>query len=167
MVFTRQDLFRLTVQYPWPFMLFWPIVCGILIALGWTITGDVVNDNVADQWIPKRGHYAADLAYGLSVQGKKDGAGLGATTLAAMAIGRDSNDPNLLTPTRLEQIRARMEAAETVEVRLMKPLLFSFCMACISLTNVTWFFLFPALSHHAPSSSSSSSSSYSIRNQSD
>jgi hypothetical protein len=117
-LFTRQDLFRLTVQYPWPFMLFWPIVCGILIALGWTMTGDVVNDNVADQWIPKRGDYAADVSYGLSVLGKNQDGGLGATTMAAMAIGRDSDNPNLLTPTRLEQIRARMEAAETVEVRV-------------------------------------------------
>jgi hypothetical protein len=129
-----QHFFRLMVQYPFVFMIVWPILCIVVIALGWTITGDIVNDNVAQQWIPQRGSYADDLAYGLAASGGDD-RGLGATTIAAMAIARhhrrgdgsaadgsSSSTNNLFTANRLAQIRARMEAAETVQVSSTPPL---------------------------------------------
>jgi hypothetical protein len=128
-----QHFFRLMVQYPFVFMIVWPILCIVVIALGWTVTGDIVNDNIAQQWIPQRGSYANDVAYGVAVQGDR---GLGATTIAVMAIARpdrtgdgssadglsSSSTNNLFTANRLAQIRARMEAAETVQVSSTPPL---------------------------------------------
>lgn len=95
------------------FMTVWPIICSIVIALGWITVSDIVNDNVAQQWIPQRGAYAKNLQYGQDVGTWNNG--LGATTIAGMAIARDGG--NLFTAKRLELIRARMEAAERVEVR--------------------------------------------------
>ena len=51
--------------------------------------------------------YAEKVSKGASEQG--------ATSILAMAIARDGE--NLFTAERLEQIRERMELAETIEVR--------------------------------------------------
>lgn len=106
------QLFHWMAARPLFFMLLWPSLCILIIALGWGTTENLVEDNVSEQWIPTRGVYAANQRYARSVSG--DG-GLGATTLAAMAIARDGG--NLFTAERLETIRARMERAETIEVR--------------------------------------------------
>jgi hypothetical protein len=114
-IMVLQFLFRWMAKYPWPFMTIWPAICCIFIGLAWGTIDDIVNDNVAQQWIPQRGAYATNLKYGKRVGTSNNG--LGASTISAMAIARDDNN-NLLTASRLEQIRARMERVEEIYVRI-------------------------------------------------
>lgn len=111
------QLFRWMAARPLVFMLLWPSLCILVIILGWGTTDNIIEDNVSEQWVPTKGDYAQNLQYAKSVSGDY---GLGASTIAAMAIARDGG--NLFTAKRLEMIRARMERAETITVRA-EPLL--------------------------------------------
>jgi hypothetical protein len=102
-------LFHSMAATPWPYMVFLPTVFIFLIAFGWT-REDIIEDEVASIWIPTKGSYAKDLDYGAQL-GRDD---LAISSFAAMAIARDGK--NLFTESRLEEIRARMEAAEGTTV---------------------------------------------------
>ena len=103
-------LFHHMALHPWPYMIFWPVLFCLLIGFGWT-RDDIIEDDVANIWIPQSGAYAADVDYARSL-GR---ANLGATSFAAMAIARDGG--NLFAADRLETIRARMEQTERSSVR--------------------------------------------------
>jgi len=93
------------VKMPWPYLAIMPLAYILLIYFGWT-QDDYVESNVSEIWIPRSGSYAQDNKYAARF-GKVD---LGTSSIAAMAISRDGG--NIFTPDRLEEIRARMEAAE-------------------------------------------------------
>ena len=73
---------------------------------------DIIEDEVAQIWIPTEGDYAQDLEY---ADKYGNGGGLGISSFAAMAISRDGE--NIFTEARLEEIRARMEVMENTTVR--------------------------------------------------
>ena len=103
-------LFHNMAAFPWPYMLFWPILFAFLLGFGWS-QEDIIEDEVTNIWIPQSGSYAADIQYAADL-GQDD---LSSSSFAAMAIARDGK--NLFTEERLEEIRARMEKMERTTVR--------------------------------------------------
>ena len=97
---------------PWPFLVILPIAFAFLTGFGWS-QDDYIEEKVSEIWVPKRGDYAKNLDYAKSV-GREE---LSATSIAAMAISRDGE--NLFTPSRLEEIRERMEKTEATTVRFL------------------------------------------------
>lgn len=104
------SLFRSMVHNPWPYMLFLPAVFIVLICFGWS-RDDIVENEVTHIWIPQSGSYANDVKYARRL-GRGDRT---TSSFAAMAIARDGK--NLFTTERLEEIRSRMEATESISVR--------------------------------------------------
>ena len=113
----RRDLFSFMADFPWPFLLIIPITFAIIIGFGWT-TDDKVEAKIGRLWIKETGSYAQDQNYAESL-GVGD---LAQSAFAAMAISRDGK--NILTTNRLEEIRDRMEQAESTTVR------FGFTFVC-------------------------------------
>lgn len=102
--------FHFMARMPWPFMVIVPIVFAILIGFGWSVE-DKVETQISQIWIATNGDYAQDQDYAESL-GVFDRS---MSSFAAMATSRDGQ--NILTATRLEEIRARMEATENTVVR--------------------------------------------------
>jgi hypothetical protein len=102
-------LFHHMAIMPWPYLIILPAVFVVLIGVGWT-QDSYIEEEVAKIWIPTRGSYAKNIAYAESL-GEGD---LATTNFAAMAIARDGG--NLFTEERLEEIRQRMEKAESTTV---------------------------------------------------
>jgi hypothetical protein len=105
----RPYIFWHMTVFPWPYLFLLPIVLACLIGFGWS-QDDIIEDEVNKLWIPQSGEYAQDKAYAQTL-GQDT---LGSSSFAAMAIARDGQ--NLFTASRLEEIRARMERAESVSV---------------------------------------------------
>lgn len=95
----------------WIFLLFFPILWTILIAVGWG-KEDIIETDVNAIWTKQRGAYKANLDY---AEQFNEGALGDLTSFAAMAVARDGG--NLFTPERLETIRQRMEEVEKTVVR--------------------------------------------------
>lgn len=106
----KAPLFSFMSDHPWPFLIILPIAFILLIAFGWS-SEDKIEQQVANLWIPRSGEYAQDQAFAAAL-GVDD---LSASSFAAMAISRDAQ--NIMTAVRLEEIRARMQAAESTTVR--------------------------------------------------
>jgi hypothetical protein len=102
-------LFHHMAIMPWPYLFILPAVFVVLIGVGWT-QDNYIEEEVAKIWIPTRGSYAKNIEYAESL-GEGD---LATTNFAAMAIARDGG--NLFTEGRLEEIRQRMEKAESTTV---------------------------------------------------
>jgi hypothetical protein len=96
--------------YTFMFLFLLPVLWAIFIGIGWS-NDDKVEDQVSNIWTRQRSSYAKDLDYAR----KYDRDSLGSTVFAAMAIARDGE--NLFTKERLEEVRARMEEAESTTVR--------------------------------------------------
>jgi hypothetical protein len=105
-------LFHHMAVMPWPYLFILPAVFVVMIGLGWS-QDDYIEDKVSKIWIATKGGYAKNAEYAESL-GEGD---LGATYFAAMAIARDGG--NLFTEERLEEIRQRMEKAESTTVSLL------------------------------------------------
>ena len=121
----KSRLFSTMADYPWPFMLFLPIVFALIIAFGWGWTDDKIEDEVAKQWIAQDGAYASDQAYAKSL-GVDD---LDSTNFLAMATTRDGK--NILTADRLEAFRQRMQEAESVEVSRLRVVALLCVCVCV------------------------------------
>ncbi len=106
----KARLFHHMAIMPWPYLIILPAVFLVLIGVGWT-QDSYIEEEVAKIWIPTRGSYAKNVEYAESL-GEGD---LATTNFAAMAIARDGG--NLFTEERLEEIRQRMEKAESTTVR--------------------------------------------------
>jgi len=102
------NLFKLITVVPWPFLILVPAVLVVFLAVGWT-RSDIIEQEVANIWIPQRGKLARNKQYASDIGFEGFSSGF-----AAMAISRDGK--NLLKEDRLEEIRARMEAAESTTV---------------------------------------------------
>jgi hypothetical protein len=105
----KARLFHHMAIMPWPYLIILPAVFVVLIGIGWT-QDSYIEEEVAKIWIPTRGSYAKNIEYAESL-GEGD---LATTNFAAMAIARDGG--NLFTEERLEEIRQRMEKAESTTV---------------------------------------------------
>jgi hypothetical protein len=103
-------LFHFMVKYPWPFLFFLPVVFAFLIGFGWS-KDDIVEVELSNIWIGTSGPYARDTEYAK----ERDRDKLPVSTFAAMAVARDRG--NLFTASRLEEIRARMEKTEKIQVQ--------------------------------------------------
>ena len=101
--------FHFILKHPVPFLVIVPIVFAFLIGFGWSID-DRVENKVANIWIPEDGDYAKDQNYAKSLGADE----LEASTFAALSVSRDNK--NIMTDSRLEEIRARMEATENTTV---------------------------------------------------
>ena len=106
----RAFLFSHMADMPWPFLVILPIAFILITAFGWT-SDDKIEKEVANLWIAEDGDYAADRDYAEAFS-END---LGSTSYAALSISRDGT--NILTATRLAEVRDRMEAAEATTVR--------------------------------------------------
>ena len=102
-------LFSRMADRPWPFLVALPVLFSIFIALGYS-TDNKIEESVANLWIAEDGDFAKDQAYARSF-GMDN---LAASSFAAMAVSRDGK--NIMTASRLEEIRARMELAESTTV---------------------------------------------------
>jgi hypothetical protein len=102
-------LFHYMASCPAPFLLIIPIVFAFLIGFGWS-QDDIIETKVRNIWIPESGDFAQNIEYAKSWgRGENE-----MSSFAAMAVSRDGG--NLFTADRLEEIRARMEEIETVQV---------------------------------------------------
>ena len=92
-----------------PWLLVIPAVFVAFLCAGWT-REDIIEDSVYNIWSRTGGDYYKDRKYAqdLGVVGSS-------TTFLAMASSRDSE--NIFSEKRLEEIRVRMEALESVTVR--------------------------------------------------
>lgn len=97
---------RKSLLYLWTL----PIVWIVLIAVGWS-KDDIIENRVSEIWTSQRSSYKADLDY---EEQFRQGDVTDSSSFAAMAIARDGG--NLFTPSRLEEIRQRMEEAENATV---------------------------------------------------
>ena len=104
--------FDFMARHPVPFLIVIPVVFAFLLGFGWTVE-DKVEDEVAKIWIAQDGNYAKDQDYAASFNSDD----LTSTSFDAMAISRDGG--NILTASRLEEIRTRMEESESVKVRIL------------------------------------------------
>ena len=115
----RFNLFEImtTPKFIWIFLCTLPIVWIVFVAIGWS-KEDKVEDSVYNIWTRQRSDYNKDLDYVTNIIGK-DGINqrLGATSFAALAVSRDNT--NLFVPSRLEEIRTRMEETESTTVSLV------------------------------------------------
>ena len=105
----------------WPFLVVIPIAFAIIVGFGWTVD-DKVEDEIGRLWIKDSGSYAQDQNYADLL-----GVDVAESAFAAMAVSRVGK--NILTANRLEEIRARMEQAESTTVRFW----FRCCVLCIFL----------------------------------
>jgi len=94
---------------PWPYLLILPIVYALCAGFGWS-QDDYVEQEVSEIWIPTKGDFAQDKAYADSLGEDR----ASSSSIAAMAIARDGK--NLFRESRLEEIRQRMEAAESTTI---------------------------------------------------
>lgn len=97
------------------FLLFLPILWTVFIGVGWSMD-DKVEERVFNIWTRQRSDFAKDIEY----SAKYDRDAFPLTSFAAMAISRDGT--NLFTKERLEEIRTRMEEAESTTVSSMATL---------------------------------------------
>ena len=102
-------LFSFMADFPWPFLVVVPLVLAFLIAFGWSMD-DKVEVKVENLWIATKGSYARDKDYA-ATYGMKE---TPVSTYLTMAKSRDGG--NLMTADRLEEIRTRMEEAESTTV---------------------------------------------------
>eukprot|EP00978_Attheya_sp_CCMP212_P025628 scaffold82799_cov44-Attheya_sp.AAC.2 len=100
-------------RFPWPWMLVLPVIFAILAGAGWS-QDEIVETEVANIWIATSGDYYKDKEYRLSLLPPGNSARGGASSFAAVASSRDGT--NIFTADRLEEIRTRMEATESVTV---------------------------------------------------
>ncbi len=91
------------------FLLFLPILWGVILGIGWSIE-DKIEEEVYNIWTRSRSSLANDRDYAR----KLDRNHLQASSFAAMAVARDGQ--NLITKERLEEIRLRMEETERTSV---------------------------------------------------
>ena len=105
----KSVLFSRMADHPWPFLFALPILYIIFIGLGYS-TDNKIEESVGNLWIAENGDFAKDQAYAARY-GMNE---LDASSFAAMAVARDGK--NIMTETRLEEIRARMELAEGTTV---------------------------------------------------
>lgn len=103
-------LFHAIAKYPWLFILFLPVVLIVFVAVGFT-RDNYIEDQVGEIWIPTSNNLAKDEEYLENLGGHP----FRSSSIAAMALSRDSQ--NLLTESRLEEIRQRMNAIEGMTVR--------------------------------------------------
>jgi hypothetical protein len=103
-------LFYWMIKHPLPFLFFVPVVLAFLIGFGWS-QDEIIEVELSNIWIGTSGPYARDTEYAKQRNRSK----LPVSTFAAMAIARDRG--NLFTASRLEEIRARMEKTESIQVR--------------------------------------------------
>jgi len=92
------------------FLFFFPILWIVFIGLGWT-GEDLVETDVNALWTRQRSDYKENLDY---AEQYNEGDLGDTTSFAAMAVSRDQG--NLFTPSRLEEIRLRMEETENTTV---------------------------------------------------
>jgi hypothetical protein len=85
-----------------------PVIFSILIGLGFT-RNDIIEDDVYKIWAKEGSDYYKDRQYAQDVGGKAS-----SSSLLASASSKDGK--NILTETRLEEIRTRMEEMESVTV---------------------------------------------------
>jgi hypothetical protein len=107
-------IFESMARFPWPWMLVLPVIFAILAGAGWS-QDDIVETQVANIWTATSGDYYQDKQYRLSLLPPGNSARGGSSSFAAVASSRDGT--NIFTPHRLEEIRTRMEAAESATVR--------------------------------------------------
>lgn len=105
-VMTRKNMIPL-------FLFVLPAIWAVFVGVGWT-QDDKIEKQVYNIWTRQRSGFAADKEYADEI-GKGDGS---ASTFAALASARDGG--NLFTPSRLEEIVARMQETEGTTV--------SFCL---------------------------------------
>ena len=97
-----------------PFLFLVPIVFIIITAVGFT-RSDYVEEQVSQIWIPQGDQLAKNYEYLDEVgNGRK---AFTSSSFAAMALARDGG--NLFTPSRLEEIRSRMDAIEALQIDYM------------------------------------------------
>jgi hypothetical protein len=106
---TAHPFFHFMARMPLPFLVLIPVAFAILIGFGWQ-TNDKVETEVANLWIAQDGDYAADQEYARNL-GSDD---LSSSSFPAIAVSRDGK--NIMTESRLEEIRSRMEATEATTV---------------------------------------------------
>ena len=102
-------LFAFMAARPLPFILAMPIICIVLIAVGWT-RDDLIEEEVYNIWVPRGSSFYKDRQYAESVGKERSSTSI----FSALAISRDGG--NLFTGDRLEEIRARMEYSEGATV---------------------------------------------------
>ena len=102
-------IFKAMAMAPWPFIILLPAVMVVLTVLGWTRSG-IIENEVAKIWVREGGAFSKDKDYADSI-GKGDAT---TSTFVSMALSRDGG--NILTASRLEEIRARMEVVEGTTV---------------------------------------------------
>ena len=108
----RAFFFSFMAKHVWFFVLAVPLLYCLAIGVGWSGDDEKTVVLVDNLWIPDKGSYARDQAYAASIGVPTHPA----STALAIATARDGG--NLLTASRLSEIRARMEQAETTMVRV-------------------------------------------------
>lgn len=93
----------------YPALVLLPVIFIVFIGVGFT-RNDIIEDEVYNIWASEDSDFYKDRQYARDI-----GAESGASNMLALATTRDEG--NLFTAERLEQLRARMEATETVKVR--------------------------------------------------
>lgn len=106
-----------------PALLILPVLFAIFIGIGFT-RDDIIEDDVYAIWASEKSDYYQDAKYARSV-GRK----AGASSLLAIATSRDGG--NLMTASRLDEIRNRMEAMESVTVSTVTVVLLFISMLAL------------------------------------
>jgi len=110
-----------------PALLILPVLFAIFIGIGFT-REDIIEDDVYAIWASEKSDYYQDAKYARSV-GRK----AGASSLLAIATSRDGG--NIMTASRLHEIRVRMEAMENVTVSTV-TVTTGVCIVCIDTSTV-------------------------------
>ena len=104
----ERSIFYLMAHFPGPFLFVVPLLLVLVIVFGWTSNGTVEYD-VTRLWASHDGQ--ADRDYASQWRDR----GASTSTFAAVATSRDGG--NIMTSSRLDEIRRRMEITESTTVR--------------------------------------------------